>query len=204
MTSIESILQFWFHSLTDATPIDKKSPPASLWFNGGKQFDKEVRRKFELQWWEAKGGGREEWGLTARGRLALVILFDQFPRNIFRNTPQMFATDPLALDLTQRSIKDGFDQELMLIERVFLYMPFMHSESLDVQEQGVRQFASVVEESKTKAPHNTAYFKYNLDYAQRHRDIIATFGRFPHRNRILERESTPEETAFLAQPNSSF
>ena len=204
MNSIDQIIVFWFDALTDATPIDKKSPPAKLWFNGGRAFDEEIRQKFLKDFEKAKAGEFKDWEKTACGRLALVILFDQFSRNMFRNTPQAFETDPLALELCQRSIKDGKDKELMLIERVFLYMPFMHAESLGVQEEGIRHLELLIEESKTKAPLNTPYFKYNLTYAKCHRDIIAKFGRFPHRNKALQRASTPAEAEFLAKPGSSF
>lgn len=198
------ILDFWFHSLTDATPIDKKSPPAKLWFNGGKAFDDEIRQKFLYTFNKARAGEYKEWELNAQGRLALVLIFDQFSRNMFRNTPQAFETDALALELTQRSIKDGKDKELMCVERVFFYMPLMHAESLSFQEEGIRQFATLVEDSKTKSPHNTPYFEYNLKFMCQHRDIIAKFGRFPHRNTTLSRLSTAEEKAFLNKPGSSF
>lgn len=204
MNSIDKIFRFWFHSLTDEIPIDKKSPPVSLWFNGGKSFDDEIRQKFLKDYLRARAGEFKEWEASARGRLALVIIFDQFSRNMFRNTPQAFETDALALELTQRSIKDGKDKELKLIERVFLYMPLMHAESFDAQEEGVRYFESLVEESGTKALHNEFYFKYNLAYARGHCDIIARFGRFPHRNKVLQRSPTPAEAEFLAKPGSAF
>ena len=204
MVTIDQIFHFWFHSLTDATPIDKKFSPAKLWFNGGRAFDEEIRQKFLTDFLKAKAGEFKDWESSARGRLALVIIFDQFSRNMFRGTPQAFETDALALELSQRSINDGKDKELMLIERVFLYMPFMHCESLAVQEQGIRCFESLVEESKTKAARNTSYFEYNLTYARQHRGIIAQFNRFPHRNAVLNRSSTSEETAFLNKPGSSF
>lgn len=204
MTASDVILQFWFHSLTDAQAIDKKSPPAKLWFNGGKAFDDEIRQKFLRDYLKARAGEYKDWESSAQGRLALVIIFDQFPRNIFRATPQAFETDAQALELTQRSIQDGKDKELMCVERVFLYMPLMHSELLGVQELGVGKFESLVEDSKIKSPHNTSYFAYNLKFMRQHRDIIALFGRFPHRNAILQRPSTAEETAFLAKPGSSF
>ena len=124
--------------------------------------------------------------------------------SMFRGTPQAFETDGLALELSKRSIKDGKEKELMLIERVFLYMPFMHAESLDAQELGIKSFFGLIEESKAKASPNTAYFQYNLTYAKQHRDIIARFGRFPHRNTILNRPSTPQEAEFLTKPGSSF
>lgn len=204
MTTPDAILQFWFHNLTDATAIDKKSPPASLWFNGGRVFDEEIRAKFLADYEKAKAGEYKDWEATARGTLALVILFDQFPRNMFRNSPQAFETDALALDVVSRSVYEGIDKDLALVERVFLYMPFMHAESLSFQEEGVRAFEALVEESKQKASPNTSYFEYNLTYAQRHRDIIAQFGRFPHRNATLKRTLTAPEEAFLGKPGSAF
>jgi uncharacterized protein (DUF924 family) len=204
MTTADQIIVFWFQSLTDAQTIDKKSPPAKLWFNGGKAFDDEIREKFLRDYLKARAGEYKEWESSARGRLALMIIFDQFSRNMFRGTPQAFETDALALELSQRSIKDGTDKELMLVERVFFYMPFMHAESLSVQEEGIRQFEILVEESKTKSPHNTSYFEYNRKYTRQHRDIIARFGRFPHRNAVLQRVPTVEETEFLKNPGSSF
>lgn len=204
MFNSAAILQFWFQTLTDETPIDKSKPPAKLWFNGGRAFDEEIRQKFLTDYEKAKAGEYKDWEATARGALALVILFDQFPRNMFRNSPQAFETDALALDVVSRSVYEGIDKDLALVERVFLYMPFMHSESLSFQEEGVRAFEGIVEESKQKSPQNTPYFEYNLKYARQHRDIIAQFGRFPHRNATLNRTLTAPEEAFLGKPGSSF
>ncbi len=204
MSNPADILQFWFQSLTDETPIDKRKPPASSWFTKSRRFDEEIHQNFGGLWQEAKAGGLKDWEKTSRGMLALVILFDQFPRNMFRNSPQAFETDALALELTKRSIKEGTDRELALIERVFLYMPFMHSEAISVQEEGIHAFESLVEDSKKKSSPNTAYFEYNLLYAKRHREIIAKFGRFPHRNAVLNRSVTPQEAEFLSKPGSSF
>ena len=204
MSISDTILQFWFHDLTDATPINKNKPPASNWFVKSKRFDDEIRKQFEPIWREAKAGEHKDWEATPRGRLALVILCDQFPRNMFRNSPQAFETDKLALDLALRSIADGFDRKLALFERVFLYMPLMHAESSDIQRQGVWSFEAIAAESKNKTPHNTNYFEYNLSFARRHQEIIARFGRFPHRNAVLKREPSAPEVAFLKNPGSSF
>ena len=204
MIKPDDIIQFWFGGLTDHHAIDKKSPPAKLWFNGGKAFDEQIRQKFLKDYLKARAGEFKEWESTAQGRLALVVIFDQFSRNMFRNTPQAFETDAQALELTQRSMNDGQDQELLCVERVFLYMPFMHAESLSVQDEGIKAFESLIEVSKTKAPLITPYIEYNLKYARQHRDIIAQFGRFPHRNSILQRQSPTVETAFLSRPGSSF
>ena len=204
MSTPDTILQFWFRDLTDATVIDKKAVPAKFWFNGGKAFDEEIRKKFLKIYEEAKLGECKDWEATPRGRLALVILCDQFPRNMFRNSPQAFETDKLALDVALRSINDGSDRELALIERVFLYMPLMHAESVDIQRQGVWSFEAIVAQSRNKASHNTQYFEYNLSFARRHQIVIAQFRRFPRRNAVLKRASTADEAAFHANPGSSF
>ena len=197
MATFQNILQFWFHDLTDATVIDKKLPPAKLWFNGGRGFDEEIRAKFLTDYENAKAGKYTDWEATARGRLALILIFDQFSRNMFRNALQAFATDGQALKLALRSIQDDKDKELMLIERAFLYMPFMHAELLAAQEEGVRRFEALVQESQARSPHNASYFENNLKYARQHRNIIAKFGRFPHRNAALGRLSTPAEEEFF-------
>jgi uncharacterized protein (DUF924 family) len=204
MSSTNEILTFWFHNLADGDLIKKNSPPVSLWFNGGRRFDEEIRQKFLDDYQKAKAGELKDWEATVRGRLALVIIFDQFPRNMFRSTPQAFETDPLALELAQRTIQEGKDKELMFVERVFLYMPLMHAESLEGQEEGVRQYQALVEESRAKGSPNTFYFEYNLKYAITHRDIIAKFGRFPHRSAVLGRAISDQEEAFLKSPGSSF
>ena len=136
--------------------------------------------------------------------MALVILFDQFSRNLYRNTAKMYATDLLALDLTQRSIADGMDKNLQLIERLFLYTPLMHAEELGVQQLSLIFFGELVKDCERSWPKNIDYFKYTFDYAQRHFEIIKCFERFPHRNKILNRQSTVEEVDFLKTPNSSF
>ncbi len=204
MAYFDNILDFWFHDIADEISIDKNKPPASLWFNGGRKFDDEIREKFLADYQKAKAGEYKDWESSPRGTLALVILFDQFPRNMFRNTPQAFETDALALDVVSRSVYEGVDKDLALVERVFFYMPYMHAESLGFQEEGIRAFKSLVEESKQKASHNTSYFEYNLSYAERHRDLIVQFGRFPHRNAVLNRPLTEEEAVFLGKPASSF
>lgn len=204
MDKVNEILDFWFEGISDGTLIDKEKPPVKKWFEKNPAFDNEIRNRFEGDLVQARQGKYKEWEKTAAGRLALIILCDQFSRNMYRDTKGMFESDPLALGLTVRSIKDGTAQELQLIERVFLCMPLMHAEDLKMQQLCVRCFEEIVEESQKKSPQNTGYFKYNLSYAQKHRDIIARFGRFPHRNRILKRTSTPEELGFLKKPGSSF
>jgi uncharacterized protein (DUF924 family) len=152
------------------------------WFEKDEAFDRAVRSKF-LAVHEAAGRGElSVWEDGAEGALALVILLDQFPRNMFRGSPRAFATDPLARAVAARAIACGFDRATDETMRIFFYMPFMHSEALADQDRCVALFAG--------AGHS--------DYATSHRDIIAKFGRFPHRNRVLGRDSTPAEQEFLA------
>ena len=204
MDKIQDILHFWFEGLNDAAKIDKNAPAVKKWFIKNTQFDQDIKNKFEKTLIEARQGQHRDWEQSASGRLALVILFDQFSRNIYRGTPQAFTTDSLALQLTLKSIDDKKDQGLELIERLFLYMPLMHAEDLSIQRMSVVKFNDLVQESKIKSPQNTAYYAYTLDYAQKHLAIIERFGRFPHRNEVLGRESTKEELIFLTQPGSRF
>jgi uncharacterized protein (DUF924 family) len=154
------------------------------WFAKNEAFDSEVRRRF-LTLHEAAAAGRlSEWEAAPEGALALVILLDQFPRNMFRNDARTFATDPMALSTAGRALSRGFDRLVPPQLRTFFYLPFMHSENLADQERCVALYRAVNDE-------------YSLKYAEDHADIIRRFGRFPHRNAILGRRTTPEEQAFL-------
>jgi uncharacterized protein (DUF924 family) len=146
-------------------------------------------------------GTHREWLATPHGALALILLADQFPRNIFRDTPQAFALDPLALAFANSVIDAGFDQKLRPIERVFCYLPFEHSELLIDQDRSVELFKAL---HAAVADMDKELFAGYVDFAVRHRVVIERFGRFPHRNRILDRASTAEEIEFLQQPGSSF
>lgn len=173
MFTPDDVLTFWFSG--EARPH---------WFAKSEAFDNHVRRKFAVLYEHVRDGAHADWKDSPRGLLALVIVLDQFPRNMFRGSPQAFASDDLALTLAELGIAKGFNTRLSPEERVFLYMPLQHAEKIDVQEQAVARFAELgIPES--------------LDYAIQHRDIILRFGRFPHRNAILSRESTPEELEFL-------
>ena len=204
MTRLETIFDYWFNGLNDRTLIDPESPTAKRWFSGEEATDREIRERFEEDRLQAALGEYKAWEDTPRGRLALVILLDQFPRNLYRGSPKAFATDPMALDLCSRSMEDGFDEPLALIERAFLYKPLMHAESAEMQEKCKQQFALLVELAKKRSPMNVGYFTYSHEFAVKHAVIIERFGRFPHRNAILGRSSTPEEIEFLKGPDSSF
>lgn len=204
MNRSETILDFWFKGLDDRTEVDHELPHVKRWFSGDEATDREIRERFEQDHLQAARGEYKAWQDTPRGRLALVILLDQFPRNLYRGSPKAFATDPMALDLCSRSMEDGFDEPLALIERAFLYMPLMHAESVEMQEKCKQQFSLLVKLAKEKSRMNVGYFTYSHEFAVKHAVIIERFGRFPHRNAILGRSSTPEEVEFLKGPDSSF
>lgn len=189
MTRAEEILEFWFHAITDKTPINKDLSPFNMWFAKNAKVDFEICEKFEGDLNLAKMGKYKKWEETSEGRLALIVLFDQFSRNIYRGSAKAFEADPLALDVALRSIKEGVDRELQLIERVFLYMPLMHAEDLEMQKLSVQQFENLVGESKDKNPQNSSYFEYTLKFAKEHCAAIERFGHFPSRNAISNREN---------------
>lgn len=176
----EDVLSFWF---TEISPAQ--------WWSAKPEFDGEIARRFGGLHQSASRAELFAWRSEPRGRLAEVIVLDQFSRNVHRNTPLAFASDPLALGLAQEAIAAGVDKALSQIERNFLYMPYMHSESRLIHVEAERLFSA-------------NGLKDNHDFELRHKAIIDRFGRYPHRNAVLGRESTPEELAFLQQPGSSF
>ncbi len=176
----QTVYDFWFHEIS----------PSQHW-KVAPVFDQLVRDRFLTLHAQAQGGGLIEWRKEPIGRLAEIIVLDQFSRNMFRGTPAAFASDVLALSLAQEAVAVGADQTLTPAERVFLFMPYMHSESKSAHEEAVRLFAA-------------NGIQNNLDFELRHKAIIDRFGRYPHRNAILGRVSTDEELEFLKQPGSSF
>jgi uncharacterized protein (DUF924 family) len=166
--------------------------PAKRWFEKDPVFDAAVRVRLAGLHDAAVAGQLDDWRETPAGCVALCILLDQVPRNVFRGTAAAFASDPQARAVTRHALAQGFDRDLPQAQRLFLYLPLEHSEDLADQELSVQLIGALDE-----AP-------VWLDYAIRHRDIVARFGRFPHRNAALGRTSTPEEEAFLTQPGSSF
>ena len=199
METVDTILGFWFSANPDGTTLAEDR--AALWWSKNSQVDEEIRARFESTVKLAGEGKLDLWLGEPQGRLALIILTDQFPRNIYRDSPQAFAFDAQALKCSLEGIELGVDQLLRPFERVFFYLPLEHSERLEHQERSVRMFSDLV---TIVAPNQREIFENYLDLAIRHRDIVARFGRFPHRNEILSRPSTPEELDFLAQPGSSF
>ena len=179
--SIHAILIFWFEEIS----------PES-WFKKDALFDSMLMQQFGRTLEQALAGQLDKWAQKKDGRLALILLLDQMTRNIFRNTPKAFSGDEIACALSLRSVADGFlETEKNLHKRQFFLMPMMHSEDIAIQEKSLPLFST----------HTSAR---TYDYAVRHRDIVARFGHFPHRNAILGRPSSAEEIAFLTEPNSSF
>ena len=194
-----SILTYWFGEQADDAVTAQAQ--ASLWWKKSAQVDAEIRDRFESCVRQAGAGELDGWAQEPRGRLALILLCDQFTRQIYRDTPQAFSLDSRALDWAREGLALKADQALRPIERVFFYLPLEHSESIADQDEAVRLF----EQLKANVPNDAQdTFHGFLDFAVRHRDIIARFGRFPHRNALLGRTSTPEEIEFLKQPGSSF
>ena len=153
------------------------------WFSKDAGFDDDIRRRFLGRHEDAAAGRLSLWETTAEGTLALLILLDQFPRNMFRGQARCYATDPLARQVANRALKCGYDQDVPEAERGFFFLPFMHSEDMADQKRSVALYREASDA--------------NLSYAERHADIIRRFGRFPHRNALLGRATTPEEQAYL-------
>jgi uncharacterized protein (DUF924 family) len=198
-THTEDVLDFWFGACGSASEIAARQ--RKLWFGKSAQNDQAVSDRFAATLAAASAGKLDHWANSPRGRLALVIVLDQFPHHIFRDQPQAFATDPQALALSLAALTANEDRQLTPIERVFLYLPLEHAESIEIQERSVSLYEALASEATAD---ERALFEDFLDYARKHRDVVARFGRFPHRNAILGRPSTPDEVEFLKQPGSRF
>ena len=187
----QDVLDFWFAA--PGSPEHGKS--RGVWFKKSDAFDQEARSRFLPLSEEAARGELAAWDDASHTLLALIIILDQFPRNMFRNQARSFATDALALAAAERMVARGWDFLLRPIERWFAYLPYEHAENLTMQKRALELFERV---SEDPALADVAA------WARKHCDAIVRFGRFPHRNAILGRASTPEEIEFLAQPGSSF
>lgn len=178
LAAVDDIIDFWVAAGPDR------------WFAKDEAFDEACRARFLPTYEAAARGDLNAWELSARGALALCLVLDQFPRNMFRGTRRVYATDATAVLAAERAIERGFDKEVEPVLRRFLYLPFMHSEEIAQQERSIMLNTALDEEDAIK-------------WANHHRDVVARFGRFPHRNTVLGRESTLEEQAFLAENDSS-
>ncbi|NND65572.1 MAG: DUF924 domain-containing protein [Gammaproteobacteria bacterium] len=178
--SFNDIIQFWFDDLAP-----------SQWWATDPELDQQITKRFSDLHAQAIAGELSARRSTAEGRLAEIIVLDQFSRNIYRNDARAFANDEQALQLSRAAIEAGDDQKLEPTQRAFLFLPFMHSESAKVHEQAVKLY-------------DQPGLENNLEFEHKHKVIIDRFGRYPHRNEVLGRQSTPEELEFLKQPGSSF
>ena len=183
---IDAIVSFWFGA-SDSPDFGKDR---AAWFTKDAKFDADIRNRFGRVIDAAGAGQLDMMAESAEGAVALVVVLDQFPRNVFRDDARSFENDPHALKIAKAALDQGFDQQVIPVMRKFLYLPFEHSENLDDQERALELFAVLGEQ--------------DLEWAQKHHQIIVRFGRFPHRNAVLGRISTPEEKAFLMEPGSSF
>jgi uncharacterized protein (DUF924 family) len=195
----EEVLDFWFGELDESGRAD--AARSARWFRKDAAFDQEIATRFGALHAAVARGERDSWLSSPRGRLAYVIVLDQFSRNMFRDSARAFACDERALHAALAGIERGVDRQLRFEERPFLYMPLMHSEDLANQERCVALFTAYRDEQSGALKTRVAG---SLKYAEQHRDIIRRFGRFPHRNALLGRTSTGDEVEFLAKPGSSF
>lgn len=197
--SPNAVREFWFGT---SNPLDADiEERIDFWFAAGPDVDAEIERRFADAVVMALAGKLDTWRETPPDRLSLVIVLDQFPRNIHRDTPQAYAGDQNALALVVDAIERGSDRELSILERAFLYMPLQHAEDGDAQRLSVDMFQNLV----TECPDGLrAHMKRFLASARTHRDIVERFGRFPHRNGILGRECTKAEMQFLRKPAAPF
>lgn len=195
---IEEILQFWFGDLRQGFPVtDRKR----LWWFGDESLDRQLAALFGHQVRQALWGQLDDWAGQPRGRLALIILLDQFTRSIYRGSEDAFSGDAQAELLCREGLKKGHDTALEGSEKLFFLMPLEHAEDIHAQDLCVSQLENLLAEVATEQRHQV---DNALDFAHEHRNLIVRFGRFPHRNKILGRSSTPEELAYLNQPHKRY
>jgi len=196
MVSAEEVLDFWFGQPADPVRNPACIRPRAVWFQRDATFDAECHRRFLIPHERAAACELVDWKDEPRSCLALLLLLDQIPRNLFRGTPRAFATDAKARAVARHALARGLDMALPSVWRWFMYLPFEHSEEVHDQRLSVSLFEVLtLNHPASREP---------LDYARRHRDVIERFGRFPHRNDTLGRATTPEEARFLQEPGSSF
>lgn len=199
IASVEQVLEFWFADAgTGREAIEKRQ---RIWFHGGAAFDHSCAERFSATLATAARGGLDHWRASPHGSLALIVVLDQFSRNIYRGTTDAFRQDGRALAVCTKGIDRGQDRQLSLIERTFFYMPMEHAEDREIQALSVRHFEALT----ALAPEDLReLLQANAGYARQHRDIVERFGRFPHRNAVLGRENTAEEEVYLANDAPRF
>lgn len=199
MTTAAEIIEFWFGPTAEDHVVAERQ--AELWWGKSAPIDQQIGDRFQAVVDSALNGQLDAWASSPTGRLALVITLDQFTRTIWRDSDRAFSGDEQALKLSLESLQNGQDVKLSPIQRVFLYMPLEHAESLEHQDQSVEMFRALAASAPKAA---SKIFDGYVDFAVRHQEIVARFGRFPHRNALLGRNSTSEELDFLSRPGSSF
>ncbi|MDP8946588.1 MAG: DUF924 domain-containing protein [Actinomycetota bacterium] len=190
----EEVLSYWFPEGINDADLQTLRRQGKRWMAGGPEVDKEITKRFGELLEQARRGELDHWADTPRGRLALIIVLDQFSRNIYRGSPLSYAQDEKALELALEGIEVGMDRELGAVERNFFWLPLGHSEDLALHERSVRH---AEEEAANAPPHQRAMAEFGVSQAKAARSVIARFGRHPHRNEILGRTSTPEELEYL-------
>lgn len=193
-----AVLDFWLGDCADPGEVKQRG---KLWFKSTPDEDEQIRSRFGDLHERARTGELDRWADEPRGALALVVLLDQFTRNLYRGSRSAFANDSRSLAIVRSAIDRGFDRELQTVERAFLYMPFQHSERLEDQERSVRLYQDLVDDSP---PPLKSFAGNTLEFAILHRDIIARFGRFPHRNELLGRAATEAERRYLEEGGHRF
>jgi uncharacterized protein (DUF924 family) len=213
-TTASEVLRYWFGTLDDESRLDRDAEPFrtcyARWYGKQPEIDAEIRERFEPALVAATADGARwhdvlsAWSAAPKGLLALVILLDQLPRNMYRDQRAMYVHDPLALTVATLAVQAYEKGRLSLVERMFLSVPLMHAENVTLQQSMVRRFEQLVEDAQTQSPHNVGFFRFACDYARKHLEVVTRYGRFPHRNALLGRASTPAELDYLQQPGAGF
>ncbi len=208
-----AILDFWFGPMDDRTTLNREAEPFATyfqrWYGKNPAVDAAIREQFEPDLAHVTGDGRNwddtvrQWRAQPRGMLALTILVDQLPRNMYRDSLRMYTHDAPGL-LTSEAARADITDDLPLVHRMFVSVPLMHVENLTLQERMLADFEGLLELARTRSPQNVGFYQFALDYAKRHVDVIRQYARFPHRNSIFGRSSTPEETEFLKRADAYF
>jgi uncharacterized protein (DUF924 family) len=200
-----TVPNYWFGGVDDATPLTMDHEAVRRWNAKAPEVDEHIRSNFLSLYRDLRGDVERGWTPpTIAQRLGAVLVLDQFPRHIYRDQVGMYGSDDLARELTLGALKTDEHKSLPLAHRMFLYMPLMHSERVADQQQEVQLFDQLRQDAKTRSPQNVQFFEMSYNYARRHLEIVERFGRFPHRNEILGRQTTQAEAEFLKEPNSSF
>jgi uncharacterized protein (DUF924 family) len=207
----QAILDYWFGPIDDSTLLNRELEPFAThfmrWYGKNAEVDASIWQTFEPDLLTTLSGRWDEtvleWRRHPRGTLALTVLLDQLPRNMYRGTPRMYANDALGL-LASEAARTEISDDLPLVHRMFISVPLMHAENLTLQERMLREVEGLVVLAAKRSPANVGFFRFALDFGKRHVDVIRQFGRFPHRNALLGRTSTAEELEFLKRPDAYF